>query len=145
MDIREIKAACDRVLADPELKISKSGQTYCNLGVINICALLGLNMFKGMRASQIYDYCVLNCTEVNMDYVIEHATKDGLYVSAYKYQKETEKASGHVAIIYPEAGAYSTTYKRIVPKIANIGKTNEVMRVSGAYKLKEFPKFFKLA
>lgn len=125
----DLKGACDQVVADPELA-PRGGKTYCNVSARRVAAAMGFQM-PVMLANAMIGY-LANSPEwmsVEMDEAAAHAVLGKLAFVAL-----SEEPHGHIAPLYPAPAAESGSWGQKVPIIANVGKTNGIMRLSGAFK-----------
>lgn len=124
-----LKATCDQVVSDPSL-MPRDGNTYCNVATRRVAAAMGFQM-ELMLANAMIEYLAKNPSwrEVAMDLAHAFAVGGGFAVVAV-----ADAPHGHIATIYPAPAAESGSWGQKVPIIANVGKTNGIMRLSGAFR-----------
>lgn len=139
-----LKEACDRVIADPSLapkiekKTGKILMTHCNRGALLVAQAMGCNEFDGeaLTADQMIALMEDNASgkwkkATGSDATI-HALSGGLGFAA-KTSSELGAAHGHIATIYPVGMQKSSSWKRDVPMVANVGKENAEEKVSQVF------------
>ena len=125
----DLKASCDQAVADPELA-PRGGKTYCNVAARRIAAAMGFQM-QIMLANDMIKHLSEHpdWKEASLDVAAAHGLAGRLaFVSL------SEEPHGHIAAIYPAPSAESGSWGQKVPIIANVGKANGIMRLSGAFK-----------
>ncbi len=125
----DLKGACDQVVADPELA-PRGGKTYCNVAARRVASAMGFQM-EVMLANAMIEYLAKNPSwkEASLEDAAAHAVLGKLAFVAL-----SEEPHGHLAPLYPSPAAESGSWGQKVPIIANVGKTNGIMRLSGAFK-----------
>lgn len=125
----DLKAICDRVVTDPELA-PRDGKTYCNVASHRIAIAMGFQM-EMMLANAMIEYLAKDPAwkEASLDGAGEHGLSGRLAFVAL-----SEEPHGHIAALYPAPPAESSSWGQKVPIIANVGKVNGIMRLSGAFK-----------
>lgn len=109
--------------------------TWCNKGCRLIAEEMGCFLFKeNHTANEMYDIMDASpdFTKDTGERAVEHAKKGGLAIAAKKY-----RGHGHVAVVFPGPMVYSGSWKKSIPLIANIGKSNGVMAASLAFSVSE--------
>ncbi len=116
----------------------KAGQTFCNVGLDRIMALLGLPRFTSpINGQPILANDMIEVLENSSDYekvagfVACARAMKGVFVVAC----QCEAMHGHVAAVYPAAMEYSGSWKKEVPMLNNIGKQNGVLRASQCFRI----------
>lgn len=127
--MKDLKAVCDSVVSDPEL-LPRGGKTYCNVASRRIAAEMGYSM-DIMLANAMIEHLSKDpaWNEVPLDFAAAHGLAGRLAFVAL-----SEEPHGHIATIYPAPAADSGSWGQKVPIIANVGKTNGIMRLSGAFR-----------
>lgn len=125
----DLKTACDQVVSDPEL-LPRGGKTYCNVAARRVAAEMGFQM-EVMLANAMIGYLAKNPSwkEVALEAAAAHSVLGKLAFVAL-----SEEPHGHIAPLYPAPAAESGSWGQKVPIIANVGKTNGIMRLSGAFR-----------
>lgn len=132
-----LEEACAKAMKDWPPDLDKAGnviETHCNLGVNQITTdYVGYSGFKGMLANQIFDFMI---TPKGREF---WRRIDGYEACAYAASKKLCIAvlklpeHGHIAVIYPRPLEFSPGWMKNVPSVANIGKWNEIKRISYAF------------
>ena len=137
-NIAVLKMLCDAAIAAPEFQ-PKNGVTHCNQAVQRIALGYGYTGFEsGMLANAMIAF-VGGSTDWSDVYDMREASilaQEGNLVIACM----PETGHGHVAILYPSPAQFSPSCKCEVPMIANVGKTNGIVRQSQAFPVALFPK-----
>lgn len=130
-----LKAICDEVLADPELRPS-NGTTHCNQAARKISHAMNCFDFDDLSLTADFMYHIManggKWSKVNGSEATIHALGGGLAFAALSGLQLNEK-HGHLAAIYPLGMGYSVSLKKDVPMIANVGRTVGLIKVSGAF------------
>lgn len=127
-----LKATCDQVVVDPNLKQKPDGTTFCNVATRRIAEAVGFSgITDKMLANEIITFLAKNPSwrEVAMDLAQAFAVGGGFAVVAM-----SDAPHGHIATLYPAPAAESGSWGQKVPIIANVGKANGIMRLSGAFR-----------
>lgn len=150
-----LKTLCDQAIARfPPLVDAATGRTlytYCNAAVDFVCGGMGCDCFRGPRGPLTADaICrILERGWVAVDgaQAAELARGGTLCVAALDSAsirlspKHAQAAHGHVAAVYPaEKGAWSPSWKKTVPLLANAGARNGVLPASQCFPAE--PKYY---
>lgn len=133
--MKDLKTICDLTVRDPKYAPERTGDTvittYCNLAVRHIAEEMGVHLFpSGMLASQMYQLLKTKAEKLSGTMAAEAALAGRLVIAA-----QDGKPHGHVAVIYPAPLEYSPSWNKYIPMVANVGKTNGIMRTSQAFKI----------
>ena len=137
MTAQDLKSACDKVLADPELqpRVTDGGLvTFCNIGAERIAEAMGCTDLCAMMADEQYNHMDGggNWTKVNGSDAALHALAGDLVFAAMPSSRLKE-SHGHIAAIYPEEMEMSGSLGHPVPLCANIGAHVGVLKSSEAF------------
>lgn len=129
----ELRAACDDAMANPAFQ-PHDHVTYCNKAVGFIAERVGVADFPAsMLANQQVAFAESFWESVTPEEAQERANRGEFVVAAKEYP-----VHGHVAVVYPKGGecGISGSWGK-VPWLANIGKTNGVLKASECFPVKE--------
>ena len=143
-NVNKIRLACHKVLGNTEI-LPKNGETYCNIGFWLMMKLLGHSIpftnqaqNSPLLANEIIDILEKNYKKIDMDYCLNNVLSGNIFVCGLK-----AKEHGHIAVIYPMISpVISKKFKKEVPLVANIGKTNGIMGMNWAFR--EMPNFYEI-
>jgi len=111
----------------PSAENPKTLETHCNFFVRTVAEWYGYSCFNNMVANDMYEYMknhpdqwkLVATKGVEYDEAIEAACNGHLVIAA-----QNASGHGHVMVIAPEApGERSDSWKKVVPFVANVGKT----------------------
>jgi len=136
-NIAKLIAACDDVVSRPDFStrdITGDGkpETFCNRASRAVAIVMG---FMGFREKENANTMIgvmsmsPSWREDTMDRAVDHAKKGGLAFACID-----DFPHGHICAVRPEDMEYSSTWGGPVAIVANVGKTNGRMRLSGAIK-----------
>lgn len=135
----KLKVLCDYILSAPEFvqrDITADGkeETFCNRAVRYVSYGMGCMDFSPDDSANIMvDVMADKWRKATAEEAIFHARNGGLAVAGKRYP-----VHGHVAVLYPDPGAYSGSWGHIVPLVANVGvKPNKVKKTSEAFPVKD--------
>lgn len=106
-------------------------ETCCNLAFNRICIAYGIFSFEGKMANGILETLrggLEGWAEATEHDASVHANMGELAVVGKEYPEH-----GHIAVLWPDKMQHSSTFKRQVPMVANVGAENGIMRMSGAF------------
>lgn len=136
-----LRQACDFAVSNPDWMmhdITADGvpETFCNRGLAYIAGEMGETMLKSDQYANTQIRLISDnwLEEVEEERVTAHALAGGLAVACLPSHPH-----GHVAVVYPSEMEWSGTWGRKVPVIANVGKRNGVMKLSGAFRKESAP------
>lgn len=134
MTVADLRAACDAVLKDPSLQPG-AGITHCNQAVRAIAIACGCHDFpEGMLANEMIDLMASSWVSVPDGADAQAQAFSGRLVVAGVQEEE----HGHVAVIYPMSRmAFSPSWSKLVPWVANVGKTVGQMPLTHAFPVDE--------
>lgn len=140
-----LKDYCDYIISAPEFKkrdITGDGkdETFCNRAVRYVSVKMGCMDFSPEdSANSMVDVMADKWRKATAEEAIFHARNGGLAVAGKKYSSH-----GHVAVIFPDFGSYSGSWKKVVPMVANVGQSpNAVKKTSEVFPVKEGePEYF---
>jgi hypothetical protein len=133
-----LKALCDAAVSAPEFQ-PKDGVTHCNQAVRSIALGMG---YTGFAPDELATHMIgfmaasPDWEAVNMEHAAQFAQAGRMVVACM-----VEQSHGHVAVLYPAPMQQSGSLGYEVPMIANVGKTNGVMRASQAFPVAQFPRW----
>jgi hypothetical protein len=141
--VSKLLALQEEAVANPSWQPA-GGKTFCNRAV----AFVAQGMGYFFPATELADEMIAamasdpRWTEDSLDRAAAHALKGGLAVAALE-----ENPHGHVCTFAPLPKEISGTWGCQVPMVANVGKTNGIMRISGAFEAADRSRlrFFLLA
>ena len=84
-----------------------------------------------MNATQIIQWLQKNGLILTPDMAVEAALQGRWVIAGWLNPDPT--GHSHVCTIYPAEMQISTTYGGPVPMVANVGESNGIMRLSGAF------------
>lgn len=134
--IEKLKAICDKTVLDHGLA-PHDGKTYCNVACRQISEGMGYaGISDKLLANDIITLLSTaeNWKEVSVVHAHAHALLGGLAFVAV-----SEKPHGHIAAVYPAPMQDSGSWGAKVPMLANVGKTNGVMKLSGVFRVAQRP------
>jgi hypothetical protein len=120
---------------DRDLQPTPDGRTFCNIASERIAAAMGYIFPPGLLANDMIAHIAASWPEDTLDRAHQHALKGGL-----AFVTLLDHPHGHLCSIAPQPGEYSSTWVAVVPLVANVGRTNGIMRVSGAFTAAERPR-----
>jgi hypothetical protein len=144
MNGQRLKDILDVVRAQPDLEpvfddAGKLVRSYCNIAIDRVMGIMGtpriVNHVNGqpLLANDMID-CMENSetrfTKVTGDVACARASQGILVIAC-----QCEALRGHVAAVYPAPMEYSGSWKKDVPLLSNVGKKNDVMRASQAFRV----------
>lgn len=113
--------------------------SYCNIASKRIAAAMGC-VIKGMANEIIESFEKSTDWKIDsMERALAHAEKGGLAFACKK-----EKPHGHICCVYPAPMQFSGSLNKNVCLVANVGKTNGIMRVTQAFSIKDGLPYFWL-
>ena len=140
--MKRLITICEEIVADPQLRPRKVGEiitTYCNVAVRRIAVEMGYTGFaSSMTANDMIAHMRQHWLRTTAEDARTQACAGKLAIAA-----QTGTQHGHVAVIYPDVMGYSESWKKLVPMIANVGKTNGILRTSQAFMTE--PDYYVLA
>ncbi|NTW37951.1 MAG: hypothetical protein HGB17_17990, partial [Syntrophobacteraceae bacterium] len=141
----ELKKVGDAVVNQYDLLPVKNGvslQTFCNKGVQGILNAGDDHTLDNMKAAEMKDFLAKpeNATEVSFSNAVAYANEGATVIAA----KTAGEGSGHVAVIAPLPMVDSGSFGQKVPMLFNVGKTNQVMPLSRAFRALHKPKTYIL-
>jgi len=132
-----LRAVCEKAVHDPDLfpsDVDGDGDldTKCNFGVNRICReFAGITYLGGMRANEMLEF--LKChgdwrhiPQNQPQLAMSHANKGRLAIAAIYAEP-----CGHVAVVCPGEGSFSSKWGWKVPFVANVGPESK-MGIIGA-------------
>ena len=141
MNFNPLKAACKFAIANPlfvmrDITGDGEPETFCNRGLDEIAKAMGYSGFHRLSANNQITLmrCSPDWTEDSMERAVAHALRGGLSVACLN-----DEPHGHVAVVYPSEMESSSTWGEDVAIVANVGKTNAIMRLSGAFRVEDRP------
>lgn len=135
-NIEKLKNVCNAVVTDKKFE-AKNGETYCNFAFWEVAAEMGYEEFraKKMTANQIIRHIEESNGWRKTEPEVAHAfaRNGGLAVAGKKYPKH-----GHIAAVFPtSAMLFSGSLNKYVPVLANVGRTNGIMKASECFPVSE--------
>lgn len=127
----DLKALCDEAVSNPAFA-PRDGKTYCNFAARFISEGPG---FFGLPVNTLANGMIAilelapEWREDSLDLAHSHAVRGRLAFVAL-----SDEPHGHIAAVYPAPMAESGSWGQKVPMIANVGKVNGIMRLSGAFR-----------
>lgn len=130
MNLVVLKKAQAAILADPDLRMTEAGTTFCNFGVWAVAAALACAELTNKTANEIIDHVANDkrWLKVEGSQATDFALRGGLALAGQKAD-----VHGHVATVCPEEMQTSASLAKKVPILANIGKRNARMKSSEAF------------
>ena len=126
-----------KLVVDEKYQPEPGGRTFCNLALIAYAHTFGITCFDDKVANDICntasdhpDFTI----ETDPERVMKHAANGGFAFAGKRGEKH-----GHVAAVFPGPLVYSGSWKRSVPMLANVGKSNGIMPCSMAFSVKDSP------
>lgn len=130
-----LKDICDEILRD-EAFDPEAGKTHCNQAARRVAQAMGCHDFddETLLADMMCDVMASGSrwSSVSGSDATIHALGGGLAFAAMASHRLGE-AHGHIAAIYPVGMGYSGSFKKDVPYCANVGKRNNLEKVSAAF------------
>ena len=141
----DVKRACEYILSKKGLEMKPDGTTFCNWGLRDMLAELGLERHVSergitLRANDIVGRLEDTCRQLTFSEAFEEANKGGVVIAGLRMPEH-----GHVALVYPFPAKFASGKwgRTDIPCVANIGKENGVMPLNWAFGAK--PLLFLLA
>jgi hypothetical protein len=133
--VAELQAVCLATVEDPAL--AAGDVTHCNEAAARIAQAMGCGALFGLMANeQLHRLATLpDCREDSIERAHAHALRGGLAFACLE-----EYPHGHIATFYPGPLEYSTSWGCLVPPVANVGRQNGIMRISGAFTAADRPR-----
>lgn len=142
---KRLQRICESVVKDPKL-LGVGPITHCNEAVYRICRQF--SGYEGFYDNKRQDIIMANEMFDLMDaggdwskcdgkWANEFACSGGLAIAAQK-----EDGHGHVAVVAPMLMEKSPSWNKLVPVLANVGRTNGFLPASKCFKLE--PTYFVL-
>lgn len=141
-----LRALCLELVTDPALvsrDITGDGhpETFCNRAAQRAANAYGCHDLDGMRANQMVATLQASLGDwrrENGERAALHAQRGGLAFAAKAYEP-----NGHIALVAPEPCKLSGSWGKLVPVVANVGKTNGIMKTSQAFSVADGePEYF---
>ena len=133
--VRELKDHLERLVKDfPSRDVTGDGvpETFCNIALHQTGLFFGFPGFKGLLANTIINRLKHDIVPGFME-----TSRDGAAAAAlagkWAIAGKEYPLHGHIATIYPAPMSHSASLGYSVPLVANIGKTNGIMRISQAF------------
>jgi len=144
MNGQRLKEILDIVRVQPDLipvydDKGKLVRSYCNIALDRVMGIMGvpriMNPINGqpLLANYMIDHMEAHdeqYTKVSGDVACARASMGILVIAC-----QCELMHGHVAPVYPATMQYSGSWKKDVPMVSNVGKKNEVMKASQAFRV----------
>ena len=134
-----LKAACDAVIADPDLapkRVKGILVTHCNEGAEKVAEAMGCTELSGYMADEQYQIMSGNESgkwkKVSGSEATIYALGGVLVFAALPSQRLGE-AHGHIAAVYPVGMQWSGSLGRDVPVVANVGVNDVAEKDSLAF------------
>ncbi len=120
----------DLVLS-PDLQPGE-GVTYCNIALQRTGKFYNYPYFDGLVADEIATKAIADqfpvLEKITGDVATDYAMKGGFCFAAHVYPDH-----GHVAVISPQPMAFSPSWNKRVPVVANVGFDNAFLPASQAF------------
>lgn len=132
-----LEALCQELVSAPDLVSrditgDQEPETFCNRAVQRAAERYGCVLFAGLTANMITARLAAGLPGWRRVTGIQaslHALAGGLAIAAKQYPR-----NGHVAVVAPRPVAWSGSWGRSVPYVANVGRPpNAVKKVSEAF------------
>ncbi len=132
----KLRALCDEAVSNPAFA-PRDGKTYCNLAARFVAEGMGFFGFPmNILANEMIHFLASHpdWREDSVERAHVHAMRGGLAFLVLE-----EYPHGHIPAIYPAPMEPSGTWGEDVPMLANVGRTNGIMKASAVYRIEKRP------
>lgn len=139
----ELYSFLKSLVSDPALA-PKDGVTYCNFALQRVGKFYNYPYFDGLLADQISQKAVSgefpSIIKTTGEDAVGFAMKGGLCFAAKFFDPH-----GHVSVVAPVPAAFSPSWNKNIPVLANVGETNGFIPTSQAFPVSQGePDYFLL-